>query len=65
MPLDYVEQYRNAAKIDEKSKAQTVKIICELLWSDAAFYKAVVNYAQTARRDIDWQPEGENPQQII
>jgi len=54
MPADYVEQYRNAAKIDEKSKAQTVKKVCEVLWSDDAFYKAVVNYAQTARRDIDW-----------
>jgi len=54
MPADYVEQYRKAAKIDEKSKAQTVKKVCEVLWSDDAFYKAVVNYAQTARRDIDW-----------
>jgi len=55
MPTNYAMRYRDAAQITEKDKAQKIKKVCELLWADDDFFKAIVRYAQTARRDIDWQ----------
>lgn len=59
MPFDqethhYVKCYRDAAQINENEKAQNIKVICELLWADGAFYKAVTKYTKSARRDIVW-----------
>ena len=59
----YVKHYINAAQINENKKAQNIKIICELLWADDAFYKAVTEYTKSARRDIVWPQELKKPPQ--
>lgn len=52
MPSDYVEHYLKNAQI---CKEHNIKLVCELLSEDEAFYKAVMNYSKSARRDVDWQ----------
>lgn len=52
MPLDHVGRYLQYA---QTNKEHNIKLVCELLSEDDAFYKAVVNYSKTARRDVNWQ----------
>lgn len=52
MPSDYVECY---PKHTQRNKEHNILVITTLLAEDEAFYKAVVNYARSARRDAPWQ----------
>jgi hypothetical protein len=52
MPIKYVECY---PKHTQRDKEHNISVISTLLEGDEAFYKAVVNYARSARRDAPWQ----------
>lgn len=52
MPPDYVKHYLENAQI---CKEHNIELVCKLLSEDDAFYKAVINYSRSARRDANWQ----------
>lgn len=50
--MEYTEKYKKSAEHNDKDKAQIIKKICELLWTDDDFYNAMVKYAQAAKGDV-------------
>lgn len=51
MPPDYMKCLVHT----QRNKEHNISVITTLFAEDESFYKAVLNYAQSARRDAPWQ----------